>query len=128
MLAAVTGPWLAPDNPTLPDLQLAWVGPAAGHLLGFDFEGRDVLSRLLAGAQSSMLGPLVVVALAMAGGAALALTAAWRRGAVDAVISYGEPVAIDGSTDRKALTRTLEGAVRGITAATLNGRLRVLAS
>jgi len=50
------------------------------------------------------------------------------RGAVDAVISYGEPVAIDGSTDRKALTRTLEGAVRGITAATLNGRLRVLAS
>ena len=44
------------------------------------------------------------------------------RGAVDAVISYGEPVAIGGGTDRKALTRQLEGAVRRLTVATLNGR------
>ena len=89
VLAAILGPQLAPDNPTLPDLQLAWVGPVTGHLLGFDFEGRDVLSRLLAGAQSSMLGPLLVVVLAMAGGAVFALAAAWRRGATDAVISSG---------------------------------------
>jgi peptide/nickel transport system permease protein len=86
---AVIGPLVAPYSAVLPNVGLAWVGPVGGHLLGFDFEGRDVLSRLLAGAQSSMLGPLVVVALAMAGGAALALTAAWRRGAVDAVISSG---------------------------------------
>ncbi|TVZ03392.1 ABC transporter permease [Trebonia kvetii] len=89
VLAALFGPWLAPYDPNAPDLQIAWVGPVSGHLLGFDFQGRDVLSRLLAGAQSSMLGPLVVVALAMAGGAAFALIAAWRRGATDAVISSG---------------------------------------
>ena len=89
VFAAVFGPWLAPDDPDAPNLALAWVGPAGGHLLGFDFQGRDVLSRLLAGAQSSMLGPLLVVVLAMAGGAAFALTAAWRRGATDAVISSG---------------------------------------
>jgi peptide/nickel transport system permease protein len=92
VIAAVAGPWLAPDNPELPNLQISWVGPVGGHLLGFDFEGRDVLSRLLAGAQSSMLGPLMVVALAMAGGAALAVAAAWRRGAVDAFISSGMDV------------------------------------
>jgi len=92
VLAAIFGPWLAPGNPDLPDLQLAWVGPAAGHLLGFDFEGRDVLSRLLAGAQSAMLGPLAVVVLAMAGGIAFALISAWRRGATDAVISSGMDV------------------------------------
>jgi peptide/nickel transport system permease protein len=92
VLAALFGPWLAPGNPDLPDLQIAWVGPVGGHLLGFDFQGRDVLSRLLAGAQSSMLGPLVVVALAMAGGAAFALTASWRRGATDAFISSGMDV------------------------------------
>ena len=92
VLAAIFGPWLAPGNPDLPDLQLAWVGPAAGHLLGFDFEGRDVLSRLLAGAQSAMLGPLAVVVLAMAGGTAFALISAWRRGATDAVISSGMDV------------------------------------
>ena len=92
VLAAIFGPWLAPGNPDLPDLQIAWVGPAAGHLLGFDFEGRDVLSRLLAGAQSAMLGPLAVVVLAMAGGTAFALISAWRRGATDAVISSGMDV------------------------------------
>jgi len=36
-----------------------------------------------------MLGPLVVVVLAMAGGAAFAVISAWRRGTTDAVISSG---------------------------------------
>ena len=44
------------------------------------------------------------------------------RGAVDAVVSYGDPVAADGTTDRKAMTKSLEGAVRQITSATLRGR------
>ena len=43
-------------------------------------------------------------------------------GAIDAVVSYGEPVAADGTSDRKAMTKSLEGAVRQITAATLRGR------
>jgi peptide/nickel transport system permease protein len=87
--AAVFGPLLAPYNPDLPNLSLAWVGSTGGHLLGYDFEGRDVLSRLLAGAQSSMLGPLVVVMISVPAGALLAVTAAWRRGTSDAVISSG---------------------------------------
>jgi 1-acyl-sn-glycerol-3-phosphate acyltransferase len=45
-----------------------------------------------------------------------------ERGAVDAVVSYGEPVPVSGAADRKAMTKTLEGAVRRITAATLLGR------
>lgn len=86
---AVTGPLLAPFSPTLPNLALAFVGPNGGHLLGYDFEGRDVLSRLLAGAQSSMLGPLAVVVGALLIGTVLAVVAAWRRGAADAVIGSG---------------------------------------
>ncbi len=46
------------------------------------------------------------------------------RGAIDAVVSYGDPVQADGSTDRKTMTKTLDGAVRTITAATLRGRAR----
>ncbi len=46
------------------------------------------------------------------------------RGAVDAVVSYGEPVAAQGTADRKALTKTLEGAVRALNTATLRGRPR----
>jgi peptide/nickel transport system permease protein len=86
---AIFGPLLAPYNPNLPNLSLAWVGPVGGHLLGFDFQGRDVFSRLLAGAQSSMLGPLAVVVLSMIAGAVLAVVAAWRGGAADALISSG---------------------------------------
>jgi 1-acyl-sn-glycerol-3-phosphate acyltransferase len=45
-----------------------------------------------------------------------------ERGAIDAVVSYGDPVAADGSADRKAMTKSLEGAVRQITSMTLRGR------
>jgi 1-acyl-sn-glycerol-3-phosphate acyltransferase len=44
------------------------------------------------------------------------------RGAVDAVVSYGTPVAADGAADRKAMTKSLEGTVRALNAATLRGR------
>jgi len=87
--AALFGPLLAPYDPNLPNLSLAWAGPMGGHLLGYDFEGRDVLSRLLAGAQTAMLGPLVVVAISVPAGTLIAVTAAWRRGASDAAISSG---------------------------------------
>jgi peptide/nickel transport system permease protein len=86
---ALFGPLLAPYPPNLPDLSLAWVGPTGGHLLGFDFQGRDVLSRLLAGAQTAILGPLAVVIVSMAAGTLIAVTAAWRRGVTDSVISSG---------------------------------------
>jgi peptide/nickel transport system permease protein len=89
IIAAVAGSWLAPGNPELPNISLSFVGPMTGHLLGYDFEGRDVLSRLLAGAATSMLGPIAVVCMSMTGGALLALLAAWRRGTADAVISSG---------------------------------------
>jgi len=88
-LAAIFGPLLAPYNPDLPNLSLAWVGPAGGHLLGYDFQGRDVLSRLLAGAPSAMIGPLAVVVLSLTAGAVLAVASAWRRGATDALVSSG---------------------------------------
>jgi peptide/nickel transport system permease protein len=86
---AIAGPVLAPYPANLPNLSLAWVGPAGGHLLGFDFQGRDVLSRLLVGGRTSMLGPLLVVIGSMTAGVLLAIAAAWRRGAADAVISSG---------------------------------------
>jgi 1-acyl-sn-glycerol-3-phosphate acyltransferase len=43
------------------------------------------------------------------------------RGAVDAVVSYGEPVLANAATDRKAITKSLETAVRALNAAALRG-------
>jgi len=46
------------------------------------------------------------------------------RGAVDAVVSYGDPVTADGTADRKAMANSLEGTVRALNTATLRGRPR----
>lgn len=88
-LVAVTGSWIAPYDPNLSSLSDAWLAPGNGHLLGMDGQGRDLFSRLLAGARSSMLGPLVVVLVCMTVGSGLAMLAAWRRGFTDSAVSAG---------------------------------------
>ena len=50
LLLALLGPLVRPFDPNSSDLSFANVGPFGPHLLGFDGEGRDVLSRLLVGA------------------------------------------------------------------------------
>jgi 1-acyl-sn-glycerol-3-phosphate acyltransferase len=44
------------------------------------------------------------------------------HGAVDATVSYGEPIPVEEAADRKAMTKTLEGAVRALLTAALRGR------
>jgi peptide/nickel transport system permease protein len=87
VVLAVFGPLLAPDDPDASNLANAFVGPVSGHALGFDSQGRDLFSRLLTGARTSMAGPFLVVMIAMAVGSTLAVAAAWAGGWVDSVIS-----------------------------------------
>jgi peptide/nickel transport system permease protein len=87
LLMALLGAALAPQDPNASDLNQAYFGPAAGHLLGWDGQGRDLFSRLLAGARTSILGPAAVVLLAVVTGVVLAIAAAWRGGWVDSGIS-----------------------------------------
>lgn len=86
-LLALFGPLLAPHDPDSSDLNWSFVGPIAGYPLGFDGQGRDLLSRLMTGARTSMLGPLLVVAISTALGGLLALVGAWRGGRVDQAIA-----------------------------------------
>jgi peptide/nickel transport system permease protein len=88
-LIAFLGPTLAPETPLIGQLSNSYVGPIAGHPLGFDGQGRDLLSRLLVGARTSLLGPLAVVVICVATGTLLAVSAAWRRGTYDAGVSAG---------------------------------------
>jgi peptide/nickel transport system permease protein len=87
LLIAIIGPAIAPHDPNDSNLNDAYVGPVSGHLFGFDGQGRDLLSRLLAGARTSILGPAAVVALSMIAGVVLAIVAAWRGGWMDSSIS-----------------------------------------
>jgi len=86
---AVFGQWLAPHDPDLTNLSYAFVGPIEGHPVGFDSQGRDLFSRILAGARSSLLGPTAVVALAMLVGTFLAVATAWKGGRFDRWVSAG---------------------------------------
>ncbi len=84
---ALFGARLAPHDPDLSNLSYSFVGPIAGHPLGFDSQGRDLFSRILAGAQSSLLGPTFVVLLAMVVGVLLAVASAWKGGRFDTFVS-----------------------------------------
>ena len=87
LVVAIFGAALAPHDPDASDLNAAYFGPTGGHPLGYDGQGRDLLSRLLAGARTSLLGPAAVVLLALAAGVVLAIAGAWRGGWLDSAIS-----------------------------------------
>lgn len=84
-LLAVLGPLLAPADPNAVSLSEAYQDPSAEHLLGTDGNGRDLLARLLFGAQTALLGPLLVVLVSTVLGTALALAAVWFGGWFDQV-------------------------------------------
>ncbi|MEV7169348.1 ABC transporter permease [Streptomyces sp. NPDC093224] len=76
LLLAVAGPLLAPEDPDAGDLRDRLLPPgSAGHLLGTDTQGRDLLSRLLVAAGPSLLGGLLPVAVATVAGGLLGIAA-----------------------------------------------------
>jgi peptide/nickel transport system permease protein len=82
-LMALAAPLLAPQDTLAVNLSGAHLGPSSQHLLGTDSSGRDILSRVIVGSRTSLLGPLAVVTLATAMGATLAIASAWIGGAFD---------------------------------------------
>ncbi len=86
-IIAIIGPWIAPQDPNAVNLGASLEGPSAAHWLGTDVVGRDLLSRLIVGARTSLLGPLLVVLIATTAGTVLAIVSAWLGGWVDSVIS-----------------------------------------
>jgi peptide/nickel transport system permease protein len=84
---AIFGRALAPYSPDAADLQNAFVGPTGDHYLGFDSNGRDLFSRLLVGARTSMLGPLAVVGVSIVVGTTIAIATAWLGGWFDTTMS-----------------------------------------
>ncbi|SEM42494.1 ABC transporter permease [Nonomuraea pusilla] len=82
----VAGGRLAPADPQRGDLAASALGPGAGHPLGTDELGRDILSRLLAGTQDAIVGPLAVALATTLIATALGLLAGYRGGWADAVV------------------------------------------
>lgn len=82
-LVAVFGRLLAPDNPVQPIGMLNLPPGSAGHLLGTDSIGRDILSRTLWGIQTSWFSGLVIVASGLVIGGIVGTVAGVTGGWVD---------------------------------------------
>ncbi len=84
-LLAAAAPLIAPYNP-LAQPAPRLLPPSPAHLLGTDEFGRDVLSRIIYGAQVSFQVGIVSVAIALLLGGTLGLTSGYYLGAVDALV------------------------------------------
>ncbi len=92
-LAAIFAPLIAPHDPVEQDLLLQYAPPVwadraeAGYLFGTDNLGRDILSRLIYGAQIALFVAVAAAAAAGLLGTVLGLLAGYLGGWVDTVIS-----------------------------------------
>ncbi len=88
---AVSAPWLAPFDPNDQmfdglTLEGAPMPPGGQFLLGTDLLGRDLFSRLLYGAQTSLVIGVVANGLALLIGTLVGITAGFFRGWIGAVL------------------------------------------
>jgi peptide/nickel transport system permease protein len=87
VLAAVLAPVLAPYDPAAGSirLRLSPIG-TAGHPLGTDEQGRDMLSRLLFGGRMTLLAGLTPILIACLFGGVLGILAGYLGGAANSII------------------------------------------
>jgi peptide/nickel transport system permease protein len=86
LLMAAVGSALAPENPAAQHLSLINATPSGAHWLGTDSLGRDVFSRIIAGARTAFFGPLIIALASFLLGNLLGLFAGYRGGLADSII------------------------------------------
>jgi len=84
---AVAGPAIAPYSPTTPDILNRLLPPSGDHLFGTDHLGRDIFSRVIAGARVSLGLAALIMAIAVPIGVLLGILAGYWGGRLDAWIS-----------------------------------------
>ena len=86
VLCAFFAPQIAPDLPSTQRLEVGDAPPSAEFLAGTDLLGRDVLSRVIHGAWTALIGPIVVAVGAWMIATVLGLLSGYLGGVVDSAI------------------------------------------
>ena len=86
VLGAALAPVLAPYDPTEIDYEAMIAPPSWAHPLGTDEIGRDILSRLIYGAQVSLKVVFVSIVLSLVVGGAIGLVSGYAGGRTDNII------------------------------------------
>jgi peptide/nickel transport system permease protein len=87
VILAIVGPWITPYDPDKQELLARLQTPSGEHWLGTDSFGRDILSRLLASARTTLVAVVQAVSVGMLLGIPLGVAAGMARGWVDAILS-----------------------------------------
>jgi len=83
---AVFGKWIARQDPSQQNFALGITKPSSAHWFGTDALGRDVFSRVLAGARTAVLGPAIIAIGSTLIGNAIGVFSGYKGGKVDALI------------------------------------------
>lgn len=86
MLLVIFGPALAPADPETMNFGNRFATPSAAFPLGTDWFGRDLLSRVMVGAQSTVLLSLLATVIATIVGSLIGIVSGYLGGWVDEVI------------------------------------------
>lgn len=85
-ILAILAPWIAPHDPLEQDVLAKLKPPFDNYYLGTDYYGRDILSRLLYGAQISLVIGIASTVIALVVGSIIGIIAGWRGGRFDIII------------------------------------------
>jgi len=86
VFAALVGPSIAPSDPSKVSLLERLLPPSGRHLFGTDDLGRDLFSRVLAGARISLEVAAIILSISVAFGTLLGILAGLVGGMVDELI------------------------------------------
>ena len=92
VLVAALASLIVPCDPYAQDLSMALRAPGPGHLLGTDRYGRDLLSRIIMGGQSSIFSTFALVTLVSVIGTSVGVACGWRGGVLDTVLMRASDV------------------------------------
>jgi peptide/nickel transport system permease protein len=85
-LTALFAGWITPYDPTATNARASLAVPSAAHWLGADFMGRDILSRIIGGAQISLAVGIGATALGLSVGIPVGLASGYYGGWVDLIV------------------------------------------
>jgi peptide/nickel transport system permease protein len=85
-LAAFLAPLIAPYTPNAVNPAAALVPPSAAHLMGTDFVGRDVFSRVLYGARQDIIVVVLITYIGLVIGVLVGSVAGYFGGWFDAIV------------------------------------------
>ncbi|MDY2596198.1 MAG: nickel transporter permease [Oliverpabstia sp.] len=86
LLTAVLAEYIVPYDPYAQDLSNALLPPGGKHLLGTDRYGRDMLSRVIMGGQTTIFSSLLLVLIIMVVGTMIGIICGYHGGKVDTLL------------------------------------------